>query len=150
MLKEGDEFPRFSLPDQRGATITNADLAGKKTLVYFYPKDDTTGCTVEACGLRDNFPKFEGVNIVGVSPDSPESHQKFIEKYSLPFTLLADEGHSLAEAVGVWVEKNNYGKKYMGVQRASFLLDEAGKVVKVWPKVTPADHAEEVLQALSS
>jgi peroxiredoxin Q/BCP len=150
MISVGDQFPAFSLQNQDGETMTNADFAGAPALFYFYPKDDTSGCTTEACGFRDAFPRFEGVRVAGISPDSAKSHRKFADKYSLPFTLLADEGHKLAEACGVWVEKEMYGKKYMGVQRASFLVDAGGKVTKVWPKVTPAGHPGEVLAALAA
>ncbi|MCB8932616.1 MAG: thioredoxin-dependent thiol peroxidase [Fimbriimonadaceae bacterium] len=148
MIEEGSPFPSFSLPDQDGKVRTLADFEGKKTLFYFYPKDDTSGCTAQACDLRDSFPKFKGVHVVGVSPDSPKSHRKFIDKYSLPFPLLADEEKALCEACGVWVEKSMYGKKYMGVERSSFLVDETGVVTHVWRKVKPAEHAEQVLETL--
>lgn len=150
MLSEGQAFPNFTLPDQDGKNVSLDDLKGAKTLIYLYPKDDTSGCTKQACALRDTFPRFKGVNVIGISPDSSASHRKFADKYSLPFTLLADEGHELAEECGVWVQKSLYGKKYMGVQRASFLLDENGIVQKVWPKVDPATHAEEVLAEVGS
>lgn len=142
MLKEGDRFPDFSLRDQNDNTISLSDLLGTPFLVYFYPKDDTPGCTTEAREIRDAFPRFEGVKVFGVSPDSPESHRNFIAKFSLPFTLLADEEHVLAEACGVWVEKAD---QRMGVQRASFLIDENGIIEKAWPQVKPEGHAEEVL-----
>lgn len=149
MIETGKPFPAFSLPDQDGNTVTNADLAGAKAILYFYPKDDTSGCTVEACEFRDSMPKFSGARVLGVSPDSPKSHQKFIAKYDLNFQLLADEAHALAEACGVWVEKSMYGKKYMGVERSTFLIDEHGIVTHAWRKVTPAGHADEVLAAVN-
>lgn len=148
MIEAGATLPDFSLQDQDGNVLTNKDLLGTKTIVYFYPKDDTSGCTVEACEFRDSIPNFEGAKVIGVSPDSPKSHQKFIAKFGLNFTLLADVDKKLAEACGVWVEKSMYGKKYMGVARTTFLLDEAGKVLRVWKQVKPQGHAAEVLAAL--
>ena len=148
MLEAGQPFPDFSLPDQDGKTWTNADLAGQPTIVYFYPKDDTSGCTAEACEFRDLLPKFTGARVIGVSPDSVKSHRKFVDKFALTFTLLADEAHALADACGVWVEKSMYGKKYMGVERTTFLVGADGKVTKVWNKVKPQGHAEEVLKAI--
>lgn len=147
-ISVGASFPEFALQDQDGNVVTNANLAGAKTLVYFYPKDDTSGCTAQACALQENMPKFVGVNVVGVSPDSVKSHRKFADKYGLKFTLLADVEKKLCEAAGVWVEKSMYGKKYMGVERSSFLLDENGTVLHVWRKVKPAEHAGQVLAAL--
>ena len=149
MLKKGQQFPDFQLPDQSGATKTLSDFKGSHVLVYFYPKDDTSGCTAQACELQEALPSFEGVPVIGVSPDSVISHRKFADKYNLKFTLLADEDKVLSQAVGVWVEKSMYGKKYMGVERTSFLLDESGKVVKVWNNVKPAVHAAEVLDSLT-
>lgn len=128
--------------------VTKGDLLGAKAIVYFYPKDDTSGCTVEACEFRDSLPRFEGARVIGVSPDSPRSHQKFVAKFQLPFTLLADVDKTLAEACGVWVEKSMYGKKYMGVARTTFLVDERGIVELVWRQVKPQGHAAEVLGAL--
>ncbi len=148
MLTEGATFPDFSLNDQDGQSWTLADLAGSKTIVYFYPKDDTSGCTKEACEFRDAMPQFSGAKVFGVSPDNEKSHRKFIDKFSLNFPLLADSEHALAEACGVWVEKSMYGKKYMGIERTTILLDEAGKVLKIWRKVKPEGHAAEVLAAL--
>ncbi len=148
MLKEGDLFPDFSLCDQNGTVVTGDSLKGSKTIFYFYPKDDTSGCTLEACEFRDAIPQFSGAKVVGVSPDSEKSHQKFIKKFDLNFTLLADIDKTLCEACGVWVEKSMYGKKYMGVARTTFLLDETGKVVRVWSQVKPQGHAAEVLAAL--
>lgn len=124
-------------------------MLGSPSLVYFYPKDDTPGCTAEACGIRDAFPRFEGVRVFGVSPDSEASHRKFADKYDLPFMLLADEEHKLAEACGVWGEKSLYGRIVQGFNRVSFLLDEIGVVTKVWPKVKAAGHAGEVLAELA-
>lgn len=148
MIELGSPFPEFSLPDQDGTVRSLADFQGSPALFYFYPKDDTSGCTAQACALRDSFPRFQGVHVVGVSPDSSQSHRKFIDKHNLPFTLLADEKKELCEACGVWVEKSMYGKKYMGVERSSFLVDENGVVTHVWRKVKPAEHAEDVLRAL--
>jgi peroxiredoxin Q/BCP len=148
MLNEGDAFPSFSLQDQDGNSVANEDLKGQKAVIYFYPKDDTPGCTVEACEFRDLAPTYAGARVIGVSPDNPKSHTKFISKFNLNFTLLADEGHRLAEACGIWVEKMNYGKPYMGVERTTVLLDEEGKVRRVWRKVKPQGHAQEVLTAL--
>lgn len=147
MISEGQKFPEFSLPDQDGTTHSSESLKGQMFVVYFYPKDDTSGCTVEACEFRDRLPKFEGVRVFGVSPDDVKSHAKFAKKYDLNFPLLADENHKLCDAVGVWVEKSMYGKKYMGVERTTFLVDENGIVQKVWRKVKPQDHADEVLAA---
>jgi peroxiredoxin Q/BCP len=147
-MDSGTSFPQFSLPDQDDKIVTNADLQGTKTIIYFYPKDDTSGCTKEACEFRDTLPKFTGARVIGVSPDSSKSHRKFIEKYHLTFTLLADTEHALADACGVWVEKSMYGKTYMGVERSTFLLDEQGKVVRVWRKVKVDGHAKDVLTAI--
>jgi thioredoxin-dependent peroxiredoxin len=144
MLKEGDPFPPFSLQDQDGNVVSNADLKGEKTVVYFYPKDDTPGCTVEACEFRDLAPTYSGARVIGVSPDSLKSHTKFIGKFNLNFTLLADTEHSLAESCGVWVQKSMYGKSYMGVERSTFLLDENGNIIRIWRKVKPEGHAQEV------
>jgi thioredoxin-dependent peroxiredoxin len=148
MIEVGSPFPTFSLQDQDGNTVTSEDLKGRKTVIYFYPKDDTSGCTAQACGFRDSLPDFGDSRVIGISPDSVKSHRKFVDKYGLNFTLLADEGHELAEKVGVWVEKSMYGKKYMGVARTTFLIDENGVVEKVWHKVTPAGHSQEVLETL--
>lgn len=150
MLEAGQPFPEFSLPDQDGRTVTKQDLAGRRTVIYFYPKDDTSGCTVEACSFRDRLAALGDARVVGVSPDSPKSHRKFVDKYDLNFTLLADEEHTLAEACGVWVEKSMYGRTYMGVERTTFLLDENGIVIRVWNKVKPAGHADEVAAGLAA
>jgi peroxiredoxin Q/BCP len=150
MIDTGDAFPEFELADQDGNIVRKSDLAGKKAIIYFYPKDDTPGCTTEACNFRDAMPDFGDVRILGVSPDSSKSHRKFIDKFSLNFTLLADTEHTLAEAAGVWVEKSMYGKTYMGVERSTFLLDEEGNITMVFRKVKPAGHADQVRQALSA
>lgn len=148
MLNEGSPFPSFSLQNQDGNLITNNALAGQKTVVYFYPKDDTSGCTVEACGFQEKLPTIPNAKVIGVSPDGVKSHRKFADKFSLSFDLLADTDHALAEACGVWVEKSMYGKKYMGIERTTFVIDENGIVTKVFTKVKPAGHAEEVIAAL--
>ncbi len=147
-MNEGDTFPQFSLLDQDGEIVTQVALMGQKSIVYFYPKDDTSGCTAEACEFRDEMPQFVGAQVFGVSPDSVKSHAKFRDKYQLNFTLLADTDQSLCNALGVWVEKSMYGRKYMGVERSTFLVDENGLIVKVWRKVKPQGHAQEVLAAL--
>lgn len=149
MIKAGDKFPDFSLQDESGNTVTLEDLKGRKSVIYFYPKDDTSGCTAEACGFRDALPTFENARVLGVSPDTTKSHRKFVDKYGLNFTLLADPDKELAEKLGLWVEKSMYGKKYMGIARTTYLLDENGVVAKVWEKVKPQGHAEEVAAALA-
>jgi peroxiredoxin Q/BCP len=148
MLQIGDQFPDFALLDQEGKTHTLNDLKGSRSVIYFYPKDDTPGCTAEACEFRDNLPKFKGVKVFGVSPDSAKSHGKFVGKFGLNFPLLADTDKKLSEGAGVWVEKSMYGKKYMGVERTTFLLDDNGKILNIWRKVKPQGHAEEVLANL--
>ncbi|HLA09737.1 MAG TPA: thioredoxin-dependent thiol peroxidase [Pyrinomonadaceae bacterium] len=151
MLKEGTPAPQFSLPDPEGNTVRLKDLRGEKVVLYFYPKDDTPGCTREACSFRDAFSKFKkrGIRVLGVSPDTEASHKKFATKYKLPFTLLADNDHSVAEAYGVYGQKKFMGRTYMGILRTTFLIDEKGKIRKVFEKVKPDEHAEEVLQAFS-
>lgn len=149
MINQGDAFPGFSLQDQNGQTVSNDDLAGAKAVVYFYPKDDTSGCTAEACEFSETFPNIEGVRVVGVSPDDVKSHKKFEQKYDLKVTLLADPEKKLIGACGLWVEKSMYGKKYMGVERTTYLLDERGTVLHVWQKVKPQGHAAEVAAVLS-
>jgi peroxiredoxin Q/BCP len=145
----GATMPAFSLPDQSGALVTSRSLAGKAYVLYFYPKDDTPGCTREACGFRDGLSEFQdsGVRVIGVSPDKPESHQKFRSKYSLPFTLLSDTDKTLANALGVWVKKQNYGREYMGIERSTFLVDARGKVQQVWHSVKVDGHVDKVLEA---
>jgi thioredoxin-dependent peroxiredoxin len=148
VLTEGQPFPTFSLENQDGNVLTTDSLKGQKSVVYFYPKDDTSGCTVEACGFQERLSDIPGAKVFGVSPDGVKSHKKFADKFGLQFDLIADTDHSLAEACGVWVEKSMYGKKYMGIERTTFLLDENGVVTKVFNKVKPNGHAEEVLAAL--
>jgi thioredoxin-dependent peroxiredoxin len=151
MIKTGDKAPDLELADDSGKTVSLSDFKGKKVVLYFYPKDDTSGCTKEACEFRDAFPRFgqSDAEIIGVSPDSVESHQKFKQKYSLPFRLLADEGHKLADKFGVWKEKSMYGRKYMGVERTTVLIDPDGRVARIFPKVSVAGHVAEVEEALS-
>jgi thioredoxin-dependent peroxiredoxin len=151
MVKEGTAAPAFKTTDANGETVNLKDFRGKKVALYFYPKDDTPGCTKEACSFRDAFSKFkkQGITILGVSPDSEKSHQKFTAKYKLPFTLLADTDHSIADAYGVYGEKKFMGRTYMGIHRTTFLIDEKGKIKKVFEKVKPEDHADEVLGAFS-
>lgn len=152
MPAEGKKAPAFNLPASGGKNISLSGLKGKHVVLYFYPKDDTPGCTIEAQEFRASLPEFEKKNavVLGVSPDDVKSHCKFISKFDLNFELLADTEHEVCEKYGVWVEKSMYGKKYMGVQRATFLIDGTGKLVKVWPKVKPEGHAAEVLEALSA
>lgn len=147
----GKPAPRFRLQDQTGRWITLDAQRGKWVVLYFYPKDDTPGCTKEACAFRDNFPKFRklGVEVLGVSTDGEKAHQKFIAKYELPFRLLADDDKKIVEAFGVWGEKSLYGRKYMGTNRVTYLIDEAGKIAAVWPKVKPETHAAEILAKLN-
>lgn len=150
MLKEGDRMPDFSLKDQSGATVRSSDFAGKPVVVYFYPKDDTPGCTKEACSFRDSFADYEarGVKIVGISADGEASHGKFASKFSLPFTLLSDPELAAVKAFGAWGEKSMYGKTYEGILRSTFLVGSDGTIRKVFPKVRPEGHAQEVLAAL--
>ena len=149
MLKEGSVAPAFTTTDAEGNTVKLKDLRGQKVVLYFYPKDDTPGCTKEACSFRDAFSQFkkQGIRILGVSPDKESAHQKFTEKYKLPFTLLADTDRSIAEAYGTWGEKKFMGRTYMGVLRTTFLIDEKGKIKKIFEKVKPDEHAREVLEA---
>jgi peroxiredoxin Q/BCP len=145
----GSPAPAFSLPDQDGNVVSSESLKGAPYVLYFYPKDDTPGCTKEACGFRDSGAAFgkNGVRVLGVSPDSEKSHARFAEKYGLPFTLLADVDKKLAAAYGVWVEKTNYGRKYMGIERSTFLVDGKGRVQKIWRGVRVPGHVEDVLLA---
>ena len=149
-LKPGDPAPDFSVPTQSSQTVSLSDFRGKKVILYFYPKDDTPGCTKEACAFKDHFSGFSKKNavILGVSPDSPKSHAKFAQKFQLPFTLLADEEKKIATAYGVWGEKVFMGRKYMGVHRTTFLIGQDGTIEKIWPGVKPEEHAAEVLASL--
>lgn len=151
MLKEGDKAPDFASKDQDGKTVKLADYKGKRVVLYFYPKDDTPGCTKEACSFRDadDVYKKKGIKVFGVSTDSEKSHQKFISKFQLPFDLLADTDKDIVEKYGVWGEKSMYGKKYMGTIRKTFLIDEKGKIAKVFDKVNVSEHADEVLKAFN-
>ena len=148
-LKVGDVAPDFTLPTDGGGTFTLSRMRGKKVVLYFYPKDDTTGCTKEACAFRDSDSDFAnfGAVIVGVSKDSVSSHEKFKKKYSLPFILVSDEKGDACERYGVWVEKSMYGRKYMGIERTTLLIDEKGVIKAVWPKVSVVGHIEQVLTA---
>jgi peroxiredoxin Q/BCP len=149
-LATGDKAPSFSLLDQSGRKVKLADFKGRKVLVYFYPKADTPGCTTQACGLRDIAGQVGDTAIVGISPDPPSKQQKFDEKYSLGFPLLADEDHAVAEKFDVWTEKSMYGRKYMGILRSAFLIDEKGKVAEAWYKVSPKDTPANLLRALQA
>jgi thioredoxin-dependent peroxiredoxin len=151
VIEEGKPAPTFTLPSDTGEEISLESLRGKPVVLYFYPKDDTPGCTVQACGIRDAWGEFErsGAVVLGVSPDGPKKHTKFREKYDLPFTLLADEDHTVAETYGVWVEKSMLGKKYMGIERSTFVIDDDGNVAKIMRRVKPDTHADDVLAALS-
>ena len=149
-LKVGEVAPKFSVATSGGGKISLADYLGQSVILYFYPRDDTPGCTKEACAFRDGFADFKkkGAVIFGVSPDSVKSHDKFVEKFKLPFTLLADEDKKIVEAYGVWGEKSFMGRKYMGVYRVTFLIGPDGKIKKIWPTVKPEEHAAEVLAEL--
>ena len=150
MIDENQTAPDFELEDQDGKPVKLSELRGSPVVLYFYPKADTPGCTKQACGIRDRKGEYEqaGAVVLGVSPDKPAKLRKFADKYELPFTLLADSDHSVAEEYGVWVEKSMYGKKYMGIQRATFIIDADGKVGHVIPKASPATHDDQVLGAL--
>jgi peroxiredoxin Q/BCP len=152
MIEEGKPAPEFELKTDSGESVKLSDFRGKPVVLYFYPKDDTPGCTAQACGIRDSYEEFEqrGAVVLGISPDSETSHVKFKEKYGLPFTLLADPEHKVAEQYGTWVEKKNYGKSYWGVERSTFLIDSEGKLAKVLRRVKPDTHADDVLAALPS
>ncbi|MDE3053710.1 MAG: thioredoxin-dependent thiol peroxidase [Gemmatimonadota bacterium] len=151
MPELGKPAPAFTLDTDAGDRLSLGDLKGRPVVLYFYPKDDTSGCTTEACEFRDAFPRFKKSKavVLGVSPDSVESHRKFKAKYGLPFTLLADAGHAAAERYGVWKEKSMYGRKYMGVERTTFVIDANGRIAKVFQKVKPAGHAQDVEAALA-
>ena len=149
MVKEGNKAPDFSGKNQDGKPIKLSSFRGKKKVVlYFYPKDMTPGCTTEACDFRDQFKKFKNTVILGISVDSPERHRKFIDKYNLPFELIADENKKICTKYGVWQEKKLYGKTFMGIVRSTFIIDKAGTVKKILPKVKVKDHVEEVVEIL--
>ena len=150
MLKEGSKAPDFTAKDQNGNTVKLSNLKGQKVVLYFYPKDDTPGCTKEACSFRDDYSLFalKGAVVIGVSPDSASSHQKFRAKYGLPFYLLSDPDHRVAEAYGAWGEKKMYGRTYEGILRSTFVIDEEGRVAKAFRNVKPEGHAQEVLAYL--
>jgi thioredoxin-dependent peroxiredoxin len=150
MLQPGDKAPDFELPDQNGEKVKLSALKGETVVLYFYPRADTPGCTTQACGVRDRRADYAeaGARVVGISPDEVGAIDKFAEKYDLDFTLLADSDHAVAEKYGTWVEKSMYGKKYMGVQRATFIIGADGKIAKVFPKVSPKPHDDLVLKAL--
>ncbi len=152
MVEEGKPAPDFELHTDAGESVKLSDFRGKPVVLYFYPKDDTPGCTKQACGIRDSYDEFEqrGAVVLGISPDSETSHVKFKEKYGLPFTLLADPEHKVAEEYDVWKQKSFAGKKYLGVERSTFLIDSEGKVAKVMRSVKPDTHAADVLAALPS
>lgn len=149
-LREGDLAPEFSAPTSGGGKVSLADYRGRNVILYFYPRDDTPGCTKEACAFRDQFAEFkrQGALVWGVSIDPVKSHDKFVEKYQLPFLLLADEDKKIAQAFGVWGQKSFMGRKYMGIHRVTFLIGPDGKIRKIWPKVKPEEHAAEVLAVL--
>mgnify|MGYP000007956000 CR=1 FL=1 len=150
LLDVGTPAPAFSASDQYGKPVSLEAYRGRKVVLYFYPKDDTPGCTREACAFRDNFPNFQkiGVDVLGVSVDSDTKHMKFAEKHRLPFRLVSDEEKTVVNAYGVWGKKKFMGKEYMGTSRVTYLIDEQGMIEKVWPKVSPAAHAEEILNYL--
>ena len=151
MLEAGDKAPDFKATDDQGKPLSLKDLRGKKVVLYFYPKDDTSGCTKEACDFQVNLAaiKKRGAIVIGISPDSEKSHQKFKNKYELSFPLVVDEDKSIAKAYDVWQEKSMYGRKYMGIVRTTFIIDEKGKIDKIFPKVKVNDHAKAVLEALT-
>jgi thioredoxin-dependent peroxiredoxin len=149
-LKEGDAAPAFTAKTSGGGTLSLSDLKGRSVILYFYPRDDTPGCTKEACAFRDHFDGFKkkGAVVLGVSTDPVKSHDKFVDKFKLPFTLLADEDQKIVEAYGVWGQKTFMGRKYMGTHRVTFLIGPDGRIKRIWPTVKPEEHAEEVLAAL--
>ncbi len=151
-VEPGDKAPDFTLPTDGAGSVTLSKLKGKKVVLYFYPKDDTSGCTAEACGFRDIFPNFRKLDaaVIGISRDSVASHDRFKKKYELPFMLAADVDGKVCERYGVWVEKSMYGRKYMGIERSSFLVDEKGVVRKAWRKVKVPGHVDEVLAAVKA
>ena len=151
MLSEGDKAPSFTLPDQNGEKVKLSDFKGETVVLYFYPRAETPGCTTQACGVRDRRADYEqaGARVIGISPDEVGAIEKFAGKHDLDFTLLADADHKVAEKYGTWVEKSMYGKKYMGVARATFIIDPKGKIAKAFPKVQPKQHDDLVLKALA-
>jgi peroxiredoxin Q/BCP len=151
MIQENNKAPNFDLENIKGKKIKLSDFLGKSVVLYFYPKDDTPGCTTEACNFRDNYTEYQkqGIEIVGVSPDDVGSHVKFTSKYSLPFLLLADPDHKVCELYGVWGKKKNFGKEYFGVMRTTFLINKEGKIIKVFEGVKPANHSDEVIAAFN-
>jgi thioredoxin-dependent peroxiredoxin len=151
MLQAGDQAPGFELSDQNGDLVNLSGLRGQTVVLYFYPRADTPGCTIQACGVRDRGADYAKarVRVIGISPDEVGALEKFAGKYDLDFTLLGDADHAVADAYGAWVEKSMYGKKYMGVQRATFIIDSAGKIARVFPKVSPKTHDDLVLKALA-
>jgi peroxiredoxin Q/BCP len=151
MIESGDMAPDFELPDQHGETVRLSDLRGQTFVLYFYPRADTPGCTTQACSVRDHRADYAaaGVRVIGVSPDPVEAVAKFAGKHELDFTLLADADHEVADRYGTWIEKKNYGRTYWGVQRATFIIDADGKVAKVFPKVSPKTHDDQVLAAIA-
>jgi len=152
MIEKGQPAPVFALPADDGSVVNLEDLKGRRVILYFYPKDDTSGCTTQACELRDTLPRIDerGAAVLGVSPDPISSHRKFRDKYGLNFPLLSDEDHAVAEAYGVWKEKSMYGRKFWGIERSTFIIDEEGVVVDFWRKVRPKGHAERVLELLEA
>lgn len=148
MTQEGSAAPNIKLLNQDGDTVALSSFKGRKVLIYFYPKADTPGCTTQSCALRDIAEEIGDTVIIGISPDAPAKLKKFDDKYSLGFTLLSDEDHAVAGQFGVWVEKSMYGRKYMGVQRSSFLIDEKGRIERAWPKISPKDTPTQLLKAL--
>ena len=150
MIEIGEKAPQFTLPDQDGNDVSLSDYAGKTVVLYFYPRADTPGCTTQACGVRDHLPNYAeaGAVVIGVSPDPHADVKKFVDKFGLDFTLLGDEDHAVCEAYGVWAEKNMYGKRFWGAQRATFIIDADGTVAHVIPRVSPRTHDDEVLKAL--
>ncbi len=152
MVEKGQKAPSFSLPSDDGGQVSLDGFRGKKVVLYFYPKDNTSGCTTQACDIRDNLPEFEsrGAVVLGVSPDPLSSHEKFRTKFGLNFPLLSDETHEVAEAYGVWKEKSMYGKKYWGIERSTFIIDEEGMVEEVWRRVKAKEHAKKVSEYLAA
>lgn len=151
MIEVGRKAPAFTLPSSEGGTVSLSDFPGKKVVLYFYPKDNTPGCTVEACDFRDSFTHIQaaGAVVLGISADSIASHEKFRDRFALPFPLLSDESHAMMEAYGVWKERKNYGRTYMGIERTTVLVDGEGIVRRIWPKVTVKGHVDAVLAALT-